>query len=463
MRKKYRNVLVIVFVIFIFGFFIINIFNKDMEFSNLENRSLAKMPTFKIDRLIEGRYTKNYEKYKNDQFFMRDTFIILNMLGVKLMRKKYRNVLAIVFVIFIFGFFIINIFNKDMEFSNLENRSLAKMPTFKIDRLIEGRYTKNYEKYKNDQFFMRDTFIKLKSEIDVLLGKKENNNIYLCSDGYLIEKFLEPNKESLEKNIRAINEFSNKHSEIKINFMMIPNAISIYNEKLPRYVSESKQVEYINNFSNKLDRNISFINPYNYFIENKEEEIFYRADHHWTTKGAYYGYLALCDKMNLKKNEESYYDIELVSNDFKGTLYSRSLFDINKEDEIKVYIPKNEDDEVIVNQLEEKKVIPSLYDSLKLGTNDKYGVFLGGNKPIIKIQTTAKYNKKLLLIKDSYANSIVQFLTPYFEEIVMVDPRYYYGDIEELIKEEKFSETLFLYNANTFFQDNSLYGVLENY
>ena len=98
-----------------------------------------------------------------------------------------------------------------------------------------------------------------------------------------------------------------------------------------------------------------------------------------------------------------------------------------------------------------------------VGTNDKYGVFLGGNKPIIKIQTTAKYNNRLLLIKDSYANSIVQFLTPYFEEIVMVDPRYYYGDIEELIKEEKFSEILFLYNANTFFQDNSLYGVLENY
>lgn len=379
------------------------------------------------------------------------------------MRKKYRNVLVIVFVIFIFGFFIINIFNKDMEFSNLENRSLAKMPTFKIDRLIEGRYTKNYEKYKNDQFFMRDTFIKLKSEIDVLLGKKENNNIYLCSDGSLIEKFLEPNKESLEKNIKAINEFSNKHSEIKMNFMMVPNAISIYNEKLPKYVSNSKQEEYISNFSNKLDKNISFINPYDYFIENKEEEIFYKTDHHWTTKGSYYGYLALCDKMNLKKNEESYYDIELVSNDFKGTLYSRSLFDISKEDEIKVYIPKNEDDEVIVNQLEEKKVTSSLYDSLKLDTNDKYGVFLGGNKPVIKIQTTAKYNKKLLLIKDSYANSIVQFLTPYFEEIVMVDPRYYYGDIEELIKEEKFSEILFLYNANTFFQDNSLYGVLENY
>ena len=147
---------------------------------------------------------------------------------------------------------------------------------------------------------------------------------------------------------------------------MIPNAISIYNEKLPRYVSESKQVEYINNFSNKLDRNISFINPYNYFIENKEEEIFYRADHHWTTKGAYYGYLALCDKMNLKKNEESYYDIELVSNDFKGTLYSRSLFDINKEDEIKVYIPKNEDDEVIESVFKGLKDLSLEIDSLSL-------------------------------------------------------------------------------------------------
>ena len=79
------------------------------------------------------------------------------------------------------------------------------------------------------------------------------------------------------------------------------------------------------------------------------------------------------------------------------------------------------------------------------------------------IRTESANERRLLLIKDSYANCFVPFLTPYYREIVMVDPRYYYGDIEELIGEKQISDVLFLYNANTFFEDNSLHDVLNRF
>ena len=69
---------------------------------------------------------------------------------------------------------------------------------------------------------------------------------------------------------------------------------------------------------------------------------------------------------------------------------------------------------------------------------------------------------ELLLFKDSYANCLVPFLTPYFREILIVDPRYYYGDITEIMRDNKISSVLFLYNGNTFVEDNSISGVLNS-
>ena len=38
----------------------------------------------------------------------------------------------------------------------------------------------------------------------------------------------------------------------------------------------------------------------------------------------------------------------------------------------------------------------------------------------------------------------------------MVDPRYFYDDLEELMQVEEIQEVLYLYNANTFYADTSL-------
>lgn len=149
---------------------------------------------------------------------------------------------------------------------------------------------------------------------------------------------------------------------------------------------------------------------------------------------------------------------ELAGN-FEGTLSSKSGYRVPL-DTISVYRPQ-EEERLAVTYVEEQEKKASLYASARLDTKDKYGVFLDGNHPVVEIRTMAESNRKLLLVKDSYANCFVPFLTGQFREIVLVDPRYYYGELEELMETHAFTDVLFLYNLNTFLEDNVLHFVLQ--
>lgn len=376
-------------------------------------------------------------------------------------KKVYTRILALVFIISIFGIFFMNIFSKNKNFSEEENRMLAKKPKFSIDRLLEGRYTEKYEKYVEDQFVLRNSWIGVKSTVDKLLGRKEENGVFLSKDGYLIEDFKKPEEKNLEETIKAMNNFNEKYKGINQYALIAPNSVSVLKDKLPKNAPVEDQRAYIEKLKSSLNSNIKFIDTYNTLESHKDEYIYYRTDHHWTTLGAYYAFLDAAKEMGLTP-KDNYYDIETVTDEFYGTLYSKSGFKGISPDSIEVYIPKDENDQVLVSYEEEKKKSGSIYNSEKLKEKDKYEVFLEGNHPLVKINTLVNNNKKLLLIKDSYANSFVQFLTPYFNEIVIVDPRYYYGDIDKLISEEGITDLLYLYNANTFFSDNNIAPVLNN-
>ena len=375
--------------------------------------------------------------------------------------KIYYSIMTLVFLVILIVIVTLNTTKKDIKFSESENRILAQKPKFSIDRLLEGRYTKKYEKYKVDQFVDRDGWMKLKSSVDLALGKNESNGIYKGSDDYLIESFEVPDSEIVSRNIKAINDFNKKHKDINQYMLIAPNAVSILSEKLPPYAPVVSQKLVMDNFAKTLNKGINYIDVYNTLDKHDKEYIYYKTDHHWTTLGAYYSFLEAAKAMDLEVKKD-YYNVERVSNDFYGTLYSKSGYEVKTPDYIDVYLPKDENDEYVVNYVEEQKKSASFYDSEKLETKDKYGVFLGGNHPVVKIKTISKEDRKLLVFKDSYANSFVPFLTQYFSDIIMVDPRYYYDDIEKLIEEEGISDILYLYNANTFFSDTSLELVLNN-
>ena len=173
---------------------------------------------------------------------------------------------------------------------------------------------------------------------------------------------------------------------------------------------------------------------------------------------ASYAFEKLAEEMKIE-NPETDYQVYIVADDFEGTLASKSGYHKSR-DAIQVYEPKSHDTEYIVMYVEEGSKSASIYKSECLQEKDKYTVFFGGNHARIDISTTLKEERNLLLVKDSYANCMVQFLLPYYQNIIMIDPRYFYESVDNIMGSYGITEVLFLYNVNTFLGDHSIADVL---
>ena len=201
----------------------------------------------------------------------------------------------------------------------------------------------------------------------------------------------------------------------------------------------------------------SCINIFSILKKHSTEDIYYRTDHHWTTLGSYYGYLALCDGLGLNSIGLSDFEEILVDNEFEGTIQSKVNYNVGY-DSIYKYVPKfdvkyqrilNEDNRVISD---------TLYDESKLETKEKYAVFLGGNNAVvrIKIENGVEDKGKLLIVKDSFSHCLTPFIVNHYSEVVLLDLRYYMGGVEQFMKNENFNDILVLYNLNNFVSDRNL-------
>ena len=235
------------------------------------------------------------------------------------------------------------------------------------------------------------------------------------------------------------------------------DAANILSDRLPFTATVADQSQYIAQVKKELGDSVQWIDAVKPLTRHSDEKIYYKTDHHWTAKGAYYVFQEAARTLNLEEQETEYASYPITT-DFNGSLASKSGCRLNEKEQIDIYVPKTEDNDVVVNYVDEQKKTASLYDSSKLNSRDKYAVYLGGNFSVVDIRTVSESNRRLLLIKDSYANSFVPFLTPYFREIVMVDPRYYSGTIGDIMDTYEITDTLFLYSANIFLQDNNISG-----
>ncbi len=345
----------------------------------------------------------------------------------------------------------------DTGFSEKENRILASRPALKLDQIISGGYEKQFETYENDQFPLRDMWITLKATTDRLMGKVEENGVYLGKNGYLMEAFNAPSQTQYDATVNAMTSFAQKHPDLKQYALIAPNSVNILKSNLPAFAPADDQNPWIDKLKDSLtSAGVTFIDIRDTFTDHKVEDLYYHTDHHWTTLGAYYAYLQAAAVMGIDISSDSY-DKAPVSQTFKGTLSAKSGFRSGETDELDVFLPNGDNTlSSVVNYVDEQKKSASFYDTSKLNTRDKYALFFGGNHAQIKISTPTESNNTLLVLKDSYANSFVPFLVQHYRKIIMIDPRYYYGDLEQLLQVENVQEVLYLYNANTFFADTSL-------
>ena len=371
-------------------------------------------------------------------------------------QHKFNLFLTVLFCLFIGGVFLGSVILPDKTFSPVENRNLAQAPNVSWENITSGKFMEDTEDYVNDQIIGRDFWVALKAWSERLSGKQENNGVYFAKEDTLISRVDTPEQELLDENIGYVNALVD-NVDVPVYFGIIPSAAEIWADRLPAGAPTADEQAIIDRLYNAVQTHT--VDLSSVLAAHHGEELYYRTDHHWTSLGAYYGYAALMDAMGLEAAPLDESRKVTVSEDFYGTLYSSSGVRWLPPDHIDRYIS---DEGVTVTAYPDGTPQPgSLYVDSFLSEKDKYSSFLGGNKPLCVIETGHTGAPKVLVIRDSYADSLAPFLTQSFSEIHLFDPRYNLTSVKDYVEQNEIDSVVVLYSISNFTATGSNLFVLS--
>lgn len=402
------------------------------------------------------------------------------------MKKILQYPIAVLFALFISVFFLVDVFNSDRAFSEFENTSLAQKPAFSWSSFVDGSFGSKYVKYINEQFLGRDNWISMKAVADMGLGRIESHGVTYGDDHYLMEKLeiVEDQnypanagtnivkQTALDRSNGMVSSFLQMYDQ-PITFSLVPNSYAILEDEVPTGFPGADQQAYtqqIYRTLSEVDDQLEIVDFSDALSQHKGEYIYYRTDHHWTTLGAYYAYVAYCEQKGLTPVSLE----ELKENkveDFYGTFYSKAKRPSQPADTITWYDVDVDEFAFVANLQQDKQLaqlgevvqedglellrVDGMMDQRKFEVRDKYAAFMWGNSGYVKIKSNHNLNhqegktSRLLLFKDSYANSMIPYLTYNYDEIIVVDLRYMAKSTKELMQEE-FDDIFVMYNFSTY-------------
>ncbi len=297
--------------------------------------------------------------------------------------------------------------------------------------------------------------------INVAFGQREANGIYMGEDHQLLADIADMNEQQVSWSMSAINRFAYSRSDISFYLMLVPEPADILADQLPVNVKMNDEQAQFAQVQEQVGRRLTWVGLTETMTEHKNEDVYYKTENIWTTKGAYYGFQTLAGYMKLDLDNMPELSAYAVSANFNGSLSKESGYEKNYVEPIYFYAARNSDEEATVLMESGSLKKAALYDASALDTDEQLDLFLGGDQGYLDIHTLAGGNRKLLLVKDTFANSMVSFLTYYFQEIVVVDSEVYDGNIKEILRDKDITDVLFLYGGNDFVTTNSICKVLD--
>lgn len=302
--------------------------------------------------------------------------------------------------------------------------------------------------FMTGNFFGDSRWIKLNADIRGELGEGLVNGVYVR--GNMLLEADNSSREIAHDISDEVNRFA-KNYKGAVYFTVIPTSSGVYGEKLPPYLEKNSEIRRINSLYDSLEGNIRKIDACNILKTHSNNYIYYRSDTKWTGYGAYCVYRTVIQKLGFTPSVYDKYTIRHLNSEFRGNLYSRTGCDNIKADIIDAYdysggaevtscVGYNIDGTVFDSQLYDKSLLDSDYI---------YDVYLGKDTPLMKIETSVRNERKLLVIKDSYADCFVPFLIQHYSEIAVVSPEFIEGSLKELVDPDDYEQVLFLFGIES--------------
>ncbi len=376
--------------------------------------------------------------------------------------KNAKNASDVIFLFILFimiaGMGITIALTPQKSFSERENRLLQAFPKISSKSVLSGEFSRQLSSFYSDQLPLREELGYIYALSELSIGKRECNGVLVCDKSIFVQA---PDKSERGTEILNNNLISAKELQSRNNAVCFwtPRSSDIFYEQMPFAFRELSEEATRASDCQLTASMLDLISK-----SGAPSEYYYRTDHHWTTKGAYTAYKLLSSELDYEAYDESFFRKETVASDFLGTSFSRSAMpkDMAKPDSILLY--RYDLDESVIVTDKEREATQGLYDLTALKSYDKYRVFLGGNYAHLSVELPLQSDQKrekLLLVKDSFANSLIPFLALHFD-IEVIDPRYATAaQIRMLCETTEFDKILVLCSLDTLSTERSVGKALD--
>lgn len=264
-------------------------------------------------------------------------------------------------------------------------------------------------------------------------------------------------QETADKYAAAVNKARQTvPSDCRVFDILVPTAIDVTLAKSVRdTVSSDSQLEGINYIYGKVNDTVTKVEVYDTLRYHRDEYIYFRTDHHYTARGAWYAYLQYCEAAGIKAADlDSDFTVSMFQN-YHGSFYRKTnnYKTLTTPDYVVAYVPKDTND-IKITQKNKKKLDWSIVrDASKWDNTNLYNCFIGGDQPFAVITNNAvKNDSSCLVIKESYGNPFVPYLVPNYNKIYVVDYRYYSSvskkKLAEVVKENNIKDVIFINNMS---------------
>lgn len=436
--KYAKPFLFVVLSVFLALTILFNFFPRS-RFSELEKRELATFPIFDFDKLRTGQYTKEVSTWFSDSEPYRDRFMTLSLLfkdklgmpksetGVKLHGVTARPI-------------------EDLAEVHPEQETAVEEVAPKTDPSLPEP-PKDVPQETSEDTNVED-IAKLSNNGIIVFGKGENVRAIMAFGG---------GRNVGSTYAKVANTYQSTFGDgVRVYCMVIPTAAAFYcPDRAKKYTAPQRPV--IDYIHSKLSPEVTIVDVYASLLAHTEEDIYLRTDHHWAPLGAYYAARQLAEVAGVPLPVLETFERKVVKG-FVGTMYAFSQdISVKKAPEDFVYhVPLGIAYETTYVQYlldENFKVIGEeaprkgkFFHHYKDGSSGAYSTFMGGDSKITKVKTSTDNARRLMILKDSFGNALPGYLFGSFEEVHVIDVRYFTRNMIKYVEENAITDILFANN-----------------
>lgn len=368
--------------------------------------------------------------------------------------KKLTVIIFTAILLTIFATYLVNL----IFLSDSYTEESFPEPTFVS--VVQGNYQSKANEALSKRALFESFWIRCKTDIELLSGKREINEVYFADDR-LIDKPTLPDDKSCATSAEVFNQIAS-YAKGKTYTLFLPTAAYIQSDKLPEYAPKEDQSAIISKLQARLSGNITVLDAITPLTSVKNSKIYYNTDPRITGYGAFTVYNYNMKSMGFQPATLNEFNIEYGTRDFYGELYDRTSYSKVSPDRVELYHYNTQNFPVKVYDVSADGMTErdGIYDRSLLQTEKSDLALFGKEADYKRVISETRGNKKLLVFADENFAPFMQFFALHYGQIDVIDINYVDKDTVEIVPSE-YDDILFCLSIETINQSEKISSALE--